>query len=74
MATTRGPRRAVIRRFCSSVSASDAATSNSASIRVADVFACWPPGPDERDARMLTSLSGIVMSPRTGIGSSMGDA
>src|SRR5450755_3214834 len=61
----------MIRRFCSSVSDSEAATSNVASTRVAVVFACWPPGPEERVARTVISRRGMAVSPRTGIGSSM---
>ena len=33
----------------------DASTSNVASTRVSAVFACWPPGPDERDVRSSIS-------------------
>ena len=35
--------------FCRSVSADDASTSKSASTRVSDFCACWPPGPLERE-------------------------
>src|SRR3954454_17243882 len=47
------------RRFCSSVRADDSATSKTASTREAVTFACWPPGPDDRDARTSISRSGI---------------
>ena len=64
-ARTTGPQRAMIRRFCSSLSAADAVTSKLASTRDAVTFACWPPGPDERLARSSTSSSGIVRPGRT---------
>src|SRR6266487_5155454 len=41
-----------------SVSASDASTSNTASTRVSDFCACWPPGPLDREKRKVTSPSG----------------
>ena len=53
------------RRFCSSVSVEDAATSKLASIREAVTFACWPPGPEERLARTSISSAGIVRPGRT---------
>ena len=56
---TREPSRAITRRFCSSDSDSDAATSKTASTRDAVTFACCPPGPDERLVRSSISLSGI---------------
>jgi HAD superfamily hydrolase (TIGR01458 family) len=40
------------------VSASEASTSSSASTRVDDRCACWPPGPLEREKRSCTSASG----------------
>ena len=61
----------MMRRFCSSLRALEAATSNTASIRLAVLLACWPPGPGERDARTVISRSGIAVFPRIGIGSSM---
>jgi cold shock protein len=61
----------MIRCFCSSLRVFDAATSNTASIRDAVTFACWPPGPDEREARINTSLSGIDVVRVIGIGSSI---
>jgi hypothetical protein len=64
-AVTRGPQRAITRRFCSSDSADEAATSKAASIREAVTFACCPPGPDERDARTSTSDSGIEIPRAT---------
>ena len=57
-ARTTGPARATTRRFWVSVSAVDASTSNTASTRVSDVFACWPPGPLDRETRSSTSVSG----------------
>ena len=42
-----------------------------ASIRDAVTFACWPPGPEERDARTSISRSGIAAWRPIGIGSSM---
>jgi hypothetical protein len=48
------------RRFWASSSVREAATSKLASIRDAVTFACWPPGPEERLARMLISSSGIA--------------
>ena len=60
-ARTTGPQRAITRAFCSSLSASDAATSKVASTRDAVTFACWPPGPEERLARSCTSRRGRSM-------------
>ena len=40
------------------MSAEDASTSKIASTRVSEVFACWPPGPLEREKRSSTSPSG----------------
>jgi hypothetical protein len=39
--------------------------SKTASIREAVTLACWPPGPDDRDARSSISSSGIVRSRQT---------
>ena len=53
-AVTTGPRRSMIRCFCVVASApSEPATSKTASIRDAVTLACWPPGPEERDARSV---------------------
>jgi HAD superfamily hydrolase (TIGR01458 family) len=41
------------------VSDSELSTSNSASTRVSAVFACWPPGPEEREARRRISDAGM---------------
>jgi hypothetical protein len=60
IATTRGPTRARMRSRCVSVSACEACTSKLASTREAVTLACWPPGPEERLARTVTSDSGIV--------------
>ena len=59
-----------MRRFSSSGSEEEA-TSNTASTREAVTFACWPPGPDERLVRSVTSDSGIATPGRISIGSSM---
>jgi hypothetical protein len=64
-AVTRGPQRAITRRFCSSDSEDDFATSKLASIRDAVTFACCPPGPDDREARISISESGIETSRAT---------
>ena len=53
-----GPTRPTTRRFWPSVSAVDASTSNDASTRVSEVFACCPPGPLEREKRRSTSDTG----------------
>src|SRR4029079_3890585 len=55
----RGARRARRRALSSSVTAADAAMSQTTSILVDDVLTCCPPGPLERDARYVSSLSGI---------------
>jgi HAD superfamily hydrolase (TIGR01458 family) len=57
-ALSTGPARAITRRFCTSDSDSDASTSNSASTRVDDFCACWPPGPLERETRSSISEMG----------------
>ena len=49
------PARATTRRFCVGVSDGDASTSKTASTRVSALFACWPPGPDERETRSSIS-------------------
>jgi HAD superfamily hydrolase (TIGR01458 family) len=46
------------RRFCTSESASEASTSNSASTRVDDFWACCPPGPLDRETRVAISEGG----------------
>src|SRR5205823_587410 len=53
-----GPARAITRRFCVSVSAFEASTSKTATTRVSDFCACWPPGPLERETCSSTSASG----------------
>jgi HAD superfamily hydrolase (TIGR01458 family) len=57
-ARSTGPAFATTRRFCAGVSAADASTSRSASTRVSDVCACWPPGPLERENRYSISPRG----------------
>ena len=47
------------RRFCASESADELSTSNRAATLVSAVFACWPPGPLERETRNSISESGI---------------
>ena len=71
-ATTRGPRRAMIRRFCSSVSASEAATSNDASIRDAvDVGVLAARTGGARRAHGRSRAAGWRCLARDGIGSSI---
>src|SRR5437588_10693678 len=53
-----GPAFATTRRLCASDRAVDASTSNTASTRVSDFCACWPPGPLEREVRSWISASG----------------
>jgi hypothetical protein len=52
------PAREITRRFCTSDSASDASTSNSASTRVEDFWACCPPGPLDRETLITISETG----------------
>src|SRR2546422_5942599 len=47
------------RCFWRSVSAAEASTSNSASTRVSDFCACWPPGPLDREKRSSISETGM---------------
>ena len=47
------------RCFCASVSDGEASTSNSASTRVSDFCACWPPGPLDLDVRKRISERAI---------------
>ena len=53
-----------MRAFWASLSAADARTSNTACTREAVTLACWPPGPDERDARSRISDSGTATPAR----------
>ena len=73
-ARTTGPRRELIRCRCSSLSACDEQTSNTASTREAVTFACCPPGPDERLVRSSISESGIAACRPMRSGSSMAAA
>jgi HAD superfamily hydrolase (TIGR01458 family) len=57
-ARSTGPAFATTRRFCVSVSALEASTSNTATTRVSDFCACCPPGPLERENWNSTSDSG----------------
>ena len=50
--------------------AGETAEANEA-LREAVTFACWPPGPEERDARIVISLSGTAACLPIGIGSSI---
>ena len=47
-----------MRAFCSADKAWEAWTSKIASTRDAVTFACWPPGPEERETRSSISSSG----------------
>src|SRR4051812_45552596 len=58
------------RCFCRSVSAADASTSKTATARVSDFCACWPPGPLEREYWSSTSASGSTTERVTRIESS----
>jgi hypothetical protein len=51
------------------VSASEASTSNSASTRVSVFWACWPPGPLEREKRSWISRRGSATERVTRIDS-----
>src|SRR4051794_16311192 len=53
-----GPARATTRRFWMSVNAPEASTSKTASTRLSVLFACWPPGPLDRDVRSTISRAG----------------
>ena len=55
-----GPARSTTRRFCASLSVSDASTSKRASTRVSALFACCPPGPLDRETLIEISASGIA--------------
>src|SRR5918999_4751819 len=57
-----GPARLTRRRFWASVRTDDASTSNTASTRVSVFWACWPPGPLEREKRRSISPSGSSMA------------
>ncbi len=59
----------ITRRFCTSLKASERFTSNTASTRVSLRWACWPPGPLERENRSSTSLRGMVTERVTRIDS-----
>src|SRR5579875_1898004 len=69
-ARSTGPARASTRRFWASLSAPDARTSNTATTRVSERCACWPPGPLEREKRSSTSSSGSTTERVTRIDSS----
>lgn len=58
IARSTGPAFATTRRFWIAVSAEEAPTSKSASTRVSERCACWPPGPLEREKRSSISASG----------------
>ncbi len=69
MARSTGPARATTRRFCAGVSAEELSTSNTASTRVSDRCACWPPGPLERENRSSISSRGRITERVTRIDS-----
>lgn len=54
------PRRLRSNCRCSSVRVVDPATFHVNSARLSVVLTCWPPGPDERENRQLSSAAGIV--------------
>jgi HAD superfamily hydrolase (TIGR01458 family) len=64
-----GPARATTRRFWAGLSAFDASTSNTATTRVSDFCACWPPGPLERETCSSTSATGSTTERVTRIDS-----
>src|SRR5512133_2462532 len=64
-----GPARSTTRFFCRSVRTFDAATSNTASTRDSLFWACWPPGPLERENRSSISERGKVTERVTRIDS-----
>ena len=53
-----GPAFETTRRFWLSLSAVEPSTSKTASTRVSEVLACWPPGPLDRETRSAISESG----------------
>ena len=72
VARTTGPSRSSRRARCRGPSDVDASTSKRTSTRVSDVFACWPPGPPERDTSHSSSLrsmrhDGVTRSHRSSL-------
>jgi len=57
---TTGPTRAIRRSRAHSGRLGLVATSNTTSILVFDVFACWPPGPPDAEARIVNSSIGMT--------------
>src|SRR5215218_7220192 len=49
------------RSFCPSSRAADVSKSHRSSMRVDEVFTCWPPAPPERDARYTSSVRGTAI-------------
>jgi HAD superfamily hydrolase (TIGR01458 family) len=68
-ARSTGPALPITRRFWASVRAVDDSTSSTASTRVDDFCACWPPGPLERETLTSISESGSVTERVTRIDS-----
>src|SRR5262245_22581053 len=64
-----GPTRPTTRCFWTSLSADDASTSKTASTRVEDFCACWPPGPLDRETRSSISDRGRETERETRIDS-----
>ncbi len=58
--TSAAPRRRRARDRCASVSAVELARSHVSSTRESVVLTCWPPAPDEREKRHVSSAAGIV--------------
>ena len=69
IARSTGPALRTTRRFCVSDSDRDASTSKTASTRVSDRCACWPPGPLEREKRSSISERGMTTERVTRIDS-----
>lgn len=61
---SRSARRSRARSFHTGGSASVAARSKRSSTWLSLVFTCWPPGPEEREKRHLSSASGRETEPR----------
>ncbi len=64
-AISRRPSRVISILCCSSESASESATFHVSSTRLSEVLTCWPPGPDDRENRQLSSDAGIVSADDT---------
>jgi HAD superfamily hydrolase (TIGR01458 family) len=66
-ARTTVPSFSTTRLFWAVLNVPEASTSKTASTRVSVFWACWPPGPLEREKRSSTSLSGIASARVTRI-------